>query len=527
MSLNSLREDASNGFWSLASDSDLLIWMKNFSQGFLHRCLDTEKQLDSLSQDYKALTVETNVVMNDFILLSTNQFIENRVYDEDNDDDKTSSSAPPKEYSREEKDSIVIGRYRNSLSTIFKHLHTQEVLVAEQENVPPPITTSLTDDLLSDLDEAVVPLNNEFPVNSQDRSLVEPAASTLADLVSDSDDDVVPPKSTSAAVVIEAPKPVAPTKFADLLSDSDDDVVPPKSTSAAVVIEAPKPVAPTKFADLLSDSDDDVIVPSKPQVQPQVVEPAKPPVPAPSRFADLLSDSDDDVVPPKPTSAPVVEQPKPQEVAQVAKISNILSDSDDDVIVPPQPVGIPVGLPPSNPLPPPAPSKFSDLLSDSDDDVIVPPKPSQAVAIPTSNPPVKPLVQPTPVEPPKPAPSAPSKFADLLSDSEEEFVVPKPVAQVVEPQAPPTVTPVKPVETTVPTTVAVGTTPRRRLPSRFANKGASTPPQGKSPVSQVTEAPVPPVVVEPTPVASSETPKKKPKTKTKKVKSSTGIDLFD
>ncbi|WAR16383.1 WASC2-like protein [Mya arenaria] len=80
-SLKEMRENAAS--WSLAGDAGLLQYLQDFSQKLVSRTHEIEKEVESLVHDSKMTTVRVNNVFNDFMMLANTQFVENRVYDED------------------------------------------------------------------------------------------------------------------------------------------------------------------------------------------------------------------------------------------------------------------------------------------------------------------------------------------------------------------------------------------------------------------------------------------------------------
>lgn len=80
-----MRENRHN--WSLSADTALLSYIQQFSQNLLNETHTTLKSLDSLESDLNTACVEANTVANNFLSLADTQFVENRVYD----DEETSS----------------------------------------------------------------------------------------------------------------------------------------------------------------------------------------------------------------------------------------------------------------------------------------------------------------------------------------------------------------------------------------------------------------------------------------------------
>uniref|UniRef100_A0A1E1XS17 FAM21/CAPZIP domain-containing protein n=1 Tax=Amblyomma sculptum TaxID=1581419 RepID=A0A1E1XS17_AMBSC len=69
--------------WSLADDSRMLAYLEAFTQSVTARTCEIQKQLESLVYETQVSSVKVNNVINDFNHLSSLQFVENRVYDEE------------------------------------------------------------------------------------------------------------------------------------------------------------------------------------------------------------------------------------------------------------------------------------------------------------------------------------------------------------------------------------------------------------------------------------------------------------
>ncbi|XP_019863530.1 PREDICTED: WASH complex subunit FAM21-like, partial [Amphimedon queenslandica] len=71
--------------WTLASDAGMLLFLKEFSQHIRTRTHEIEKQVDTLVDETKGTGTRMNNMINDFLILSNIQFVENRVFEENNE----------------------------------------------------------------------------------------------------------------------------------------------------------------------------------------------------------------------------------------------------------------------------------------------------------------------------------------------------------------------------------------------------------------------------------------------------------
>lgn len=99
-------------------NSQLLNYLRAFSANLDQKTIELSKQVDELSYEAKSTTVRMSNTFNSFIQLSTSQFVENRVYD---DDERAATaaqnqvaSAPPKpvkDFSKEEVEALLVPKY--------------------------------------------------------------------------------------------------------------------------------------------------------------------------------------------------------------------------------------------------------------------------------------------------------------------------------------------------------------------------------------------------------------------------------
>ncbi|KAF2882466.1 hypothetical protein ILUMI_23691 [Ignelater luminosus] len=74
-------DNASN--WSLAGDAGLLNYLETFSENLLSKAQDTNDNLNKLLEDLNSVSLNLDIVKNDFRSLHNFQFVESRVYEED------------------------------------------------------------------------------------------------------------------------------------------------------------------------------------------------------------------------------------------------------------------------------------------------------------------------------------------------------------------------------------------------------------------------------------------------------------
>lgn len=86
------------GDWSLQQDKQLLELLKSFSANVVDRAKRVEEKMDDLACKTNETKVRLNNTLNEFLMLTNTQFIENRVYDDDGvDHDAVEAEAKAKE----------------------------------------------------------------------------------------------------------------------------------------------------------------------------------------------------------------------------------------------------------------------------------------------------------------------------------------------------------------------------------------------------------------------------------------------
>jgi hypothetical protein len=99
-----------------------------------------EVTLDSLTEQLRATSADVGNVTNQFLCLSDTQFLENRVYDDDDNEDDGDKEMPSEEKREEAKVRAVILRYNVSHQLIcYRNILTlslhQVVMKTEQKKV--------------------------------------------------------------------------------------------------------------------------------------------------------------------------------------------------------------------------------------------------------------------------------------------------------------------------------------------------------------------------------------------------------
>jgi len=138
-SLQELRD--STDHWTLANDSGLLHYLEEFSNKIINRTKDLESEVDTLVFDSKSADIKVHNTFNEFLMLANTQFVENRVYDEDetaqtpNPTDKADTQVA-KEISYEELEAVLLPKYSNAIG--FGRSALELLKEDEEEERPPP-----------------------------------------------------------------------------------------------------------------------------------------------------------------------------------------------------------------------------------------------------------------------------------------------------------------------------------------------------------------------------------------------------
>ncbi|EDO30510.1 predicted protein, partial [Nematostella vectensis] len=116
--LEELRKGTSK--WTLAADAGLLLYLQQFSQKIVSQTHEIEKKVDGLVGSTKGIQSKVQNTVNDFLMLSNTQFIENRVYEEDISKEEEQGSGPQNNDNTKEKPKVqreedVIPRIKEAL----------------------------------------------------------------------------------------------------------------------------------------------------------------------------------------------------------------------------------------------------------------------------------------------------------------------------------------------------------------------------------------------------------------------------
>ncbi|XP_077563895.1 uncharacterized protein LOC144179416 isoform X2 [Haemaphysalis longicornis] len=125
--------------WSLADDSQLLAYLESFTQSLTARTAEVQKQLEAIVHETRVSGVKVNNVINDFNHLSSLQFVENRVYDEEVKEGAQAKEAqgdaqPNGLVSKEEQEAALLKRVSEAFRLGVEVVHTSlEVVDLRQE----------------------------------------------------------------------------------------------------------------------------------------------------------------------------------------------------------------------------------------------------------------------------------------------------------------------------------------------------------------------------------------------------------
>ncbi|XP_066991441.2 WASH complex subunit 2 [Anabrus simplex] len=127
-----------SGNWSLAGDAGLLNHLQQFSQNLLQRTHSTEVSLNKLIEELKTTSTEISNVTNSFLALANTQFVENRVYD---DDENENSSEDKKEEEKirpkAQQEAEVVARIKEALvkgmALLDSHFDVVDVPASDSE----------------------------------------------------------------------------------------------------------------------------------------------------------------------------------------------------------------------------------------------------------------------------------------------------------------------------------------------------------------------------------------------------------
>nr|CAD7430258.1 unnamed protein product [Timema monikensis] len=110
--------------WSLAGDAGLLDHLKKFSQSLSDQTHTTEAVVETLLDEIKSTVIRLNNVTNTFLSLTNTQFMENRVYDDDDKKSPLENGNSDKVQTKEEQGADVIARMKASVTLGMSVLDT-------------------------------------------------------------------------------------------------------------------------------------------------------------------------------------------------------------------------------------------------------------------------------------------------------------------------------------------------------------------------------------------------------------------
>ncbi|XP_034946716.1 WASH complex subunit 2 [Chelonus insularis] len=123
--------------WSLAGDVGLLKHLQQFSQTLTAKVKDTQKNLDLLSSQLNETTVLIDNVTNASLALANTQFIESRVYEDDQEHEqqkKSNNREESKELSEAEMIALVSENIHKGIQFMDEKYERREVLASDSED---------------------------------------------------------------------------------------------------------------------------------------------------------------------------------------------------------------------------------------------------------------------------------------------------------------------------------------------------------------------------------------------------------
>ncbi|RZF47956.1 hypothetical protein LSTR_LSTR008760 [Laodelphax striatellus] len=106
----------SRGKWSLGADVELLRHLQAFSERLTGQLESTSQALDSLEADLASTCVGVHLVSNHFLSLADSQFVENRVYDDEEPTEDSKPSSDPVKKSREEEEADCFSKRKSAIT---------------------------------------------------------------------------------------------------------------------------------------------------------------------------------------------------------------------------------------------------------------------------------------------------------------------------------------------------------------------------------------------------------------------------
>ena len=113
--------------YSLEDDQNLFTVLTSFSNYVTERTTKIQREVNETSEAAKRLDVKIGNTFNDFLRLANTQFIENRVYEEDDSDTKAAAEGEEKVSSNNEglpeDEATVVNRYKHALGAGYKAMN--------------------------------------------------------------------------------------------------------------------------------------------------------------------------------------------------------------------------------------------------------------------------------------------------------------------------------------------------------------------------------------------------------------------
>eukprot|EP01117_Protostelium_nocturnum_P007292 TRINITY_DN260_c1_g1_i1.p1 TRINITY_DN260_c1_g1~~TRINITY_DN260_c1_g1_i1.p1 ORF type:complete len:1044 (-),score=442.88 TRINITY_DN260_c1_g1_i1:79-3210(-) len=133
--------------WTLASDVGLIQYLENFSSRLIGRTKELEGQVDGLVFESKSTQIRVHNTFNEFLMLSNNQFVENRVYLDDLEEHMNGEPNKGIETDLGEPvtEATIISKYTSAIGLALQYLPSfilqdeeepEEEIVEGEENAP-------------------------------------------------------------------------------------------------------------------------------------------------------------------------------------------------------------------------------------------------------------------------------------------------------------------------------------------------------------------------------------------------------
>ncbi|KAJ8978797.1 hypothetical protein NQ317_015522 [Molorchus minor] len=130
-SMNEIIENAEN--WSLAGDVALLNTIKSYADNLLSKTLTISDSVDGLLNELDEVGLRLDITHNEFQSLRNTQFIESRVYEDDETLDVQETKEKEREYSEEEKQRVIREAVQEGLDIMDRYFEKYEVSISDSE----------------------------------------------------------------------------------------------------------------------------------------------------------------------------------------------------------------------------------------------------------------------------------------------------------------------------------------------------------------------------------------------------------